>query len=172
MNRPPAIVGDLTGIASSAGLYGLCLSVQWSQSKISLNKINTHDGLYGSCTGAQLKPKFHVKIPLKTSRVFVSSTPNVPMSIFSITGVSTRVGSSAMRWSIGSSQWGAHSQCASKKVNTSPLASAAPRNRAWIKPSRVGCRRSLEKNYSQRRLFCSLKAAQVNCTQSESPYLT
>lgn len=58
----------------------------------------------------------------------------------SITGQTTRVGSSATRSNNGSSQFSLHSQWLSKNVSTSAIAASAPRTRERTKPSRFSFR--------------------------------
>lgn len=52
----------------------------------------------------------------------------------SISGTTTDFGDSWIRLRRGWSQPWAHSQCASRKISTSPCATRAPANRALIKP--------------------------------------
>lgn len=59
----------------------------------------------------------------------------VSMLITSITGHTTRVGSSATLSKSGSSQSALHSQCESKNVSTFAVAASAPRTRDLIRPS-------------------------------------
>ena len=59
----------------------------------------------------------------------------VSMLITSITGHTTRVGSSATLSKSGSSQSALHSQCESKNVSTLAVAASAPRTRDLIRPS-------------------------------------
>lgn len=65
---------------------------------------------------------------------------NVSMLMTSITGQTTRVGSSATRSNNGSSQFSLHSQWLSKNVSTSAIAASAPRTRERTKPSRFSFR--------------------------------
>ena len=83
------------------------------------------------------------KTPFAIAFALVSPIENESLSMFSITGVCTRVGSSAIRANIGSNHLLWHSQCASKNTITSPWAALAPVNRAFINPCRSGCRISL-----------------------------
>jgi len=60
--------------------------------------------------------------------------------MISINGTTAAFGLRAIGSNNGSIHPSAHSQCESKKINTLPLASLAPFNRARIRPSRFSVR--------------------------------
>ena len=139
-SKPPAIVGESIGLISISGIQELRTLAVYAAAQVKVIPLNCVLLYKSEILLTQSKTPFEIAF------VLVRPIEKVSLSMFSITGVWTRVGSSAIRANIGSSHRLWHSQWASRNTSTSPFAAAAPVRRALMSPWRSGWRMSFTCN--------------------------